>query len=132
MGVFPSKRRQNSTRWIFIFSVLIGLFFSGGEGVQLFPFPITEGNNSRTTTFQERNLKLYAFSIYNSGSHSPLIKSKFQKHTKQCLAGGNMTFYWSFVSASLYLQSVRNHQEANLSHFFVLLSSQSGRSPPTV
>jgi len=45
MKKFASMSRQNCARWILIFGVLAGLFFSGGEGVQLLPFPIAEVNN---------------------------------------------------------------------------------------
>ncbi len=125
--------RQNRVRWIFIFGVLAGLFFSGGEGIRLLPFPIAEGNNSKNTAFHSRkNLKSYAFSVHNSGNHSSLIKSTSQKDTNQYLLGGHLTFDWSNIRGNFCLQPARNREKANLSHASVFLSSQSDRAPPKV
>jgi hypothetical protein len=113
--------------------VLAGLFFSGGEGVQLLPFPIAEVDNSKNIAIAlEKNLKSYALSVHNSGNYSPLPKFKFQKHTNQDAASGHLTFDWSNARANFYLQSARNREEANLSHLSVFLSSQSDRAPPII
>jgi len=133
MRKFASMTRQNCARWIFIFGVLAGLLFSRGEGIQLLPFPIIEANNSKnTSSVLENNLKSYALSVPNSGNHSPLLKSKFQKHANQFLPGGHLTFDWSSVRAKLFLQPVHNREKPNLSPASVFLSSQSDRAPPTV
>ena len=133
MKKFASMTRQNCARWIFIFGVLVGLFFSSGEGVQLLPFPITESNNSKNTSSTlEKNLKSYALSVHNSGNHSPSLKSKFQKQDNQYPVRGHLTFDWSGIHAKLFLQSARNHEEANLSLASVFLSSQSDRAPPAI
>jgi hypothetical protein len=133
MRRFASMTRQNCTRWIFIFSVLAGLFFSGGEGIQLLPFPIAEDNNSKNTSSTlETNLKSYAFSVHNSANHSTLLKSKFQKHANQYLAGGYFLPDWSNVHANFCLQSAHNREETDFSHISLVLSSQSDRAPPTV
>ena len=133
MKKFPSIGRQNSTRWILIFGVMIGLFFSGGEGVQLFPFPISESVTSKNAaSVLKKNLKSYAYSIHNSGSHSTLFKSKLQKQTNHYLPEENSTFNWSNFRANFCLQSAHDRREANLSHTSVFLSSPSDRGPPTV
>ncbi len=133
MKKFAFMTRQNYTRWIFIFVVLTGLFFSGGEGVQLLPFPIAEGNNSKNTaSILVKNPKAYAFSVHNSGNHSSLLESKFQKDTNQYLPGGHLTFDWSNVRATFCLQSARNREEADFSHNSLVLGSQSDRAPPAV
>ena len=133
MKRFPSMTRQNCLRWIFIFGVLSGLFFSSGEGIQLLPFPIGESTDSKNTTSAlEKNLKSYALSVHNSSSHSALLKSKFQKHVNQYLPGGNLIFDWSNACANLGLQSRFHCQEANLSHSAIFLILQSDRAPPTV
>jgi hypothetical protein len=125
--------RQNCTCWIFLFSVLTGLFFSSGEGIQLFPFPIVEGNNSKNNfSIIEKNLKSYAFSVHNSGNHSSLIKSKFQKQINKYLAGGDLIFDWSNPYVTLCLQTRRYRVEASLLYASVFLSSQSDRAPPFV
>lgn len=127
-----SITRQNCTRWIFIFGVLAGLFFSGGEGIRLLPFPIAEaGNSKNTASILEKNLKSYAFSVHNFGNYSSLIKSKSQKHINQYLPGGHLIFDWSNVRAIFHLQPARRREKANLSHASVFLSSPSDRAPPT-
>lgn len=116
-----------------MFGVLTGLFFSGGEGIQLLPFPSAEDNNSKNTrSILEKNLKSYAFSIHNSGNPSPLLKSKFQKHTNQYLPAGHLIFDWSDVHANLGLQSGLYGQEANLLHSAIFLILQSDRAPPAM
>ncbi len=133
MRRFASMTRQNRIRWIFIFGVLAGLFFSGGEGIQLLPFPIAEDDNSKNiTSILEKNLKSYALSVHNSSNYFPLPKSKSHKHTNQYLPGGYLTFAWSSIRANFCLQRASNREEANLSHASVFLSSQSNRAPPTV
>ncbi len=133
MKKFASIIRQNCVRWILILGVLTGLFFSGGEGIQLLPFPIAEDCNSKNTaSILEKNLKSYALSVHNSGNHFTLFKSKFQKHANQYPAAGHLTFVWSSVHTKLFLQSAGNREEVNLSHAAGFLTSQSGRAPPAV
>src|SRR3954469_10251283 len=93
MKRFSSAIRQNSARWVFIFGLLAGLFFSGGEGIQLFPFPFAGDNNSKiTASNSEQNPKSYAFSVFSSRNYSTLLKSKFQKYTNQYLSGEGWRF----------------------------------------
>jgi hypothetical protein len=133
MRKFASMTRQNWTRKIFIFGVLTGLFFSGGEGIHLFPFPIAEGNNSKnTSSILENDLKSYAFSVHNSGSQIPLLKSKFQKQINQYLSGGHLIFDWSNLRANMCLQQAHNRWEADFSHALVFQNSQSDRAPPII
>jgi hypothetical protein len=133
MEVFLFKIRQNSTSWIFIFSVLVGLFFSSGEGVQLFPFPITEESNaSKSFSFLEKNPKSYAFSIYNFGNHSLLFKSKFQKHVNKHLAGARLIFNWSNANAIFYFHSAYNSRETGHWHISAPKGSLTDRGPPII
>jgi hypothetical protein len=133
MKKFASLTGQEGGRWILIFSVLAGLFFSGGEGVHLLPFSIAEGNSSKNThSVLERNLKSYALSVHNTGNHSPLFKSRFQRDINQHPASGYLIFDWSNNQANFCLRSTLNHQEASLFHSSVCLSSQPGRAPPAV
>jgi len=133
MKKLVSMTRQNFTRGILIFGVLARLFFSGGEGVHLFPFPVSESDNSKNTaSVLEKNLRSYAYSIPNSGSHSTLLKSELQKQTNHYLPGGHLIFDWSNVRANFCLQPAYNREEANLSHASVFLILQSDRAPPRV
>lgn len=133
MKRFSSIVRQNCARWVFIFGVLAGLFFSGGEGIQLFPFPVAEANNYKiSASVPEKNPKSYAFSVFTSRNYSTLLKSKFQKHTNQYLSGEVWTFDWSETCANFCPQSVQNRQEADLLPNSLVLRSQSDRAPPMV
>ena len=133
MRTIPSNARQNHTRWILIFGLLAGLFFSSGEGVQLFPFPISEGNNAKNSSaLNEKSQKSYAFSVHNSGGHLPTLQSKFQKQANQYLPVGHLTVGWSNFQANFCLPSAHNREEADFSPPAFVLSSQSDRAPPTV
>jgi hypothetical protein len=133
MKRFSFIGRQNRARWVLIFGVLAGLFFSGGEGIQLFPFPFAEDNNSKiTASNSEQNPKSYAFSVFSSRNYSTQLKSKFQKDTNQYLSAGDWKFDASEICANFCLSAAQNRQEANLSHISLVLSSQSDRAPPMV
>jgi len=131
MKIFPFKHRQNDARLILIIGLLAGLFFSGGEGVQLFPFPIAEGDSSKNTaSLLEKNLKSYVFSVHNSGNHLPTLQSKFQKHTNQYLHVGRLPFGWSNFQANFYLTAARHREETDFSNIFIVSGSLSDRAPP--
>jgi hypothetical protein len=133
MKIFPSKTRQNYASRILIFGLLAGLFFSAGEGVQLFPFPIAEGDSSKNTaSIDVNNQKFYAFSVHNSGGHLPTLQSKFQKQTNQYLHVGRLTVGWSNFQANFCLQSARNCEKADFSHASVFPISQTDRAPPII
>ena len=133
MKRFSSMTRQNCARWVFIFGVLAGLFFSGGEGIQLFPFPPSEGKTSKiSASLPEENSKSYAFSVFSSRNYSTLLKSKFQKHINQYLSGDYLTFERSDVRPNFCSQALQHRQEAALLRRFFVLSSQSKRAPPAI
>lgn len=132
MKIFPFKRRQNIARLILVIGLLAGLFFSGGEGIHLLPFPNAEGNISKNTaSLHEKNLKSYAFSVHNSGNHLPTLQSKFQKHTNQYLQAGHLPFYWSNLQANFYSTAARRREEINFSNLFIISGALSDRAPPT-
>jgi len=133
MKLFPFKTRQNYVRLILLFGLLAGLFFSGGEGVQLFPFPVAKADSSKNTAaLLEKNLKSYAFSVHNSGNHLPTLQSKFQKNANQCLPVGRLIVGWSNFQANFCLTSARQREEADFSRASLVLGSLSDRAPPAV
>jgi len=133
MRTIPSNAWQNYTRWILIFGLLAGLFFSSGEGIQLFPFPIAEGDSSKNTaSIDVNNQKFYAFSVHNSGGHLPTLQSKFQKQTNQYLHVGRLSVGWSNFQANFRLASARHREEADFSHTCIVLGSLSDRAPPII
>ena len=132
MRTIPSNAWQNYTRWILIFGLLAGLFFSSGEGIQLFPFPIAEGDSSKNTaSIDVNNQKFYAFSVHNSGVHLPTLQSKSQKQTNQYLHVGRLSVGWSNFPANFCLPSAHKREEADFSRTSLVSDSQSDRAPPT-
>lgn len=124
---------QNCARWIFIFGVLVGLFFSGGEGIQLLPFPNAENNFSKNTSFiLEKKSNAYAFSVHGSGKYSTLLKSKCQKHAHQNLAGENLTFDRADFRANFCWRTAQHRHEPDFLQISLVLSSQSDRAPPKI
>ncbi|HEY8563771.1 MAG TPA: hypothetical protein VIL74_25555 [Pyrinomonadaceae bacterium] len=84
---------QTPARWILLFGVLTALFFSGGEGIQLLPFPEGPGSDSDlTSSAPAENSKSYAFSVFSSRSYYAHFKSKFQKDSDQSLSGKVSSF----------------------------------------
>ncbi len=133
MKLFPFKIWQNYVRLILLFGLLAGLFFSSGEGVQLFTFPIAEGDSSKNTaSIDVNNQKFYTFSVHNSGGHSPTLQSKSQKQTNQYLHVGRLTVGWSNFQANFCLTSARQREEADFSRASLVLGSLSDRAPPAV
>ena len=133
MKRFTFTIRQNCARWVFIFGVLAGLFFSGGEGIQLFPFPVVEDSNSKiSASVPEQNPKSYAFSVFSSRNYSTQLKSKFQKYTNQYLSGEGWKFDRSQICVNFCLPSAQNRREASLLRIPLVLSSPSDRAPPMV
>jgi hypothetical protein len=131
MKRFSSIGRQNCPRWILIFGVLTGLFFSGGEGIQLFPFPVTEVNSSKiSASVREESSKSYAFSVYSYRNYSTFLKAKFQKHANLYLSGEYFTFHRSETRANFCLPPAQNRREINFLRRAPVADSQSKRAPP--
>lgn len=134
MRRFNSITRQNCIRWIFIYGVLTGLFFSGGEGVRLIPFP-TAGDvystHSSSIENIEKNLKSYILSVHNAGSLISLLKSNFQKQTDQHLSGGHFIFD-SLNTKALMRHCKTNHRKSALFRLSPVSDFQSDRAPPIV
>lgn len=134
MKYFASKKQQNCiTRWIILFGVLAGLFFSGGEGIQLLPFSVTEDKTAENTSvLSEKLFKTYSYSVNNSGSHQFGTASKLQKNDKRSqLDKAILTatrFDWIQNPVSPQEQ---NFHEIKLFSTFPFLSPPSDRAPPS-
>ena len=120
--------RQKCIRWIFIFSVLTGLFFSGGEGIRLIPFPTSEAFNSYNI---KKNSKSYALSIHNSSNSFLFLKSKYQKEINQFLSGGHLVINRLQIRPNNRWKLVSNHRKTFQPQSLVL-NFRSDRAPPTV
>ena len=131
MKIFAFMTRKNCVRSIFIFGVLTGLFFSGGEGVQLLPFPVAEIDNiENARSILDKNTRSYAFSILHLGSQSPLVKSKFQKQANLFALAGHFIFGWLDRNANIRLLIAHRREKANLSPISHASVSQADRAPP--
>ena len=131
---FSLMTRRNCIRRFFIYGVLAGLFFSGGEGVRLMPFPAADNvcsNHPSSIENIEKNLKSYILSVHNSGNPISSLKSKFQKQTGQYLSGGRLIFD-SFNAKAFQRQCKPNQRESALFRLSRVPRFQSDRAPPAV
>lgn len=129
----PPKNFQSAARLILLISVLSGIFFSSGEGVQLIPFPVeTENGKQDSFPFQDGDVKSYALSVHNLTNHSLSFKSKTQKHAKEKSVCG--TFYagfaydWKVVKRQIEPTFQETMPFSASSH----LNTLSDRAPPAV
>jgi hypothetical protein len=130
---FACVINQNCARLILIFGVLAGLFFSGGEGIQLLPFPFTKAETSKISASNlEENSKSYAFSVFSSRNYSAQLKSKHQKDANQYLSGERFTLDRPEIRADFCRQAVKLAEEAGLLHTSLVLSAPSDRAPPVI
>jgi hypothetical protein len=72
---------QLISRWCVLTCLLAGLFFSSGEGIQLFPFPVAPDQTERKNVSDKKD-KVYSFSVLNSSGHAGVTYSKIQKNLK--------------------------------------------------
>ena len=132
MGRNIQKNFQYITRWLLLISVLTGIFFSNGEGVQLFPFPVspdTAEKNSNSLE-EEGNCKSYYLSAHKFTNLSLSLKSKSQKNTKGYACG---TIYAnnSGETAFFSLLLKQNFKETTPFYTSGFLIQPSDRAPPT-
>ena len=133
MKRFAFTIKQKCIRLIFIFGVLAGLFFSGGEGVHLLPFPNAEDTNSRNSAaILEKNPKLYALAMQNSGICTLLLKSNSQRQFYRPTAGGYLVFDSLHARADNCLAPAHNREKAYFLSLLLVSGSLSDRAPPAV
>lgn len=123
---------QYLTRWFLLFSVLIGIFFSSGEGVHLLPFPVTtESSKKGTYPFRAGSNKSYTLSVHNAGNHSFSLKSNTQKAAKD-LASGVLFVNEIDKAEFLVFPGIRNYQTNPIFYPSEFLISPSDRAPPVI
>lgn len=70
-------------RRVLLIGVMIGLFFSSGEGIQLLPFSAnSETAKGNSAKLELGTSKFYSYSVHNAGSHLSVAKNKAQKNSK--------------------------------------------------
>lgn len=134
MKRFISTIRQTRARWLLIYGVLAGLFFSSGEGIQLLPFPVSAKSKASKPSASSRDepSKSYAFSVFSSRSSFTLLKSKVQKDTNQYLSGEYFTLVRSQGRATLCAFGAENPRSKNRLYRFPVKNSRPKRAPPVV
>jgi hypothetical protein len=122
-------------RWIVIIGVMIGLFFSSGEGIQLLPFSAAHSEIAKENSakIELGTAKFYSYSVRNTGLYSFVGKNKVQKNSKD---------FDGFVSNNYenYLSSFKGFAEVITQNYFqaVFLNASSvtaipsDRAPPLV
>jgi hypothetical protein len=76
-----------AARWFLLIGVFAGICFSGGEGVQLFPFESAPPRSEKSSEFlREGDVKHYVASVHNLTSYSLAAKFKSQKSVKDFVA----------------------------------------------
>lgn len=127
------ENRLRFVRWVVLLGILTGLFFSGGEGIRLLPFPnsseIEAKNSSRILT---SNSGSFNFSTHHSGNYSHNTKSQIQKNLKRVLSGFKPNSDGLVAAENFQFTLQKNHRIVFFSYESFLLSSISGRAPPRI
>lgn len=127
------ESRLKFVRWIVLLGVLTGLFFSGGEGIRLLPFPKTsEAKAEISSRILTANSGSFNFSTHHSGGYSLKIKSPVQKNLKRVLSGFKSDSVGFSIAENFRFTPPKNHQIVFFSYESFLLSSISGRAPPQI
>jgi hypothetical protein len=133
----PLKTFQTSARWILLIGLLTGIFFSSGEGIRLWPFPLSPNQEARgggkgggdLASLSDEKSNSYIFSVRGS-AHSLSVKFKAQKNLKDFALCG--LFANEFDSKKvLILHSEKNYCQSGGSHDSGFLLSTAGRAPPS-
>lgn len=71
-------------RRVLLLGVMVGLFFSSGEGIRLLPFSAAASEKAKenSTKLELGTAKFYSYSVHNTGSHSSVAKNKVQKNSR--------------------------------------------------
>ena len=130
-NLFESRLRF--VRWVVLLGILTGLFFSGGEGIRLFPFPNSAKNEARDSSrILASNSSAFNFSTHHSGGYSLNVKSEIQKNLKRILDGFKSNSVDLSITENFRFEPQKNHQIVFFSYDSFLLSSISGRAPPRI
>lgn len=126
------KNLKSFTRLILIVGVMTGLFFSGGEGIQLLPFPTVAAQTEKEAAqIHSGKSKSYAFSVNNSNIHNGTVKSKSQKNLKYFDLADVVKNRRQTIDF-LYLSAKPNYYRAAFSVSTDIFISPSDRAPPVI
>ncbi len=125
--------RNYAFRSIILMGLLLGLFVSSGEGVRLFPIPLTQSASADTIS-SELSVSTrgnYNFAVHRYGNASKIIKSKVAKRSAIEQYAAALPEAFEFVTVACFGTEPRSVQPGSVqlanSHFVL-----SDRAPPAV
>lgn len=128
--VLPNIRLLS--RWILIFGVMAGLFFSSSEGIQLLPFPHQETVKENKSKFELGTAKFYSYSAHNTKPASFSKQTKSQKNIRDldCLVSNTCD---NFAAVKLISGIVlQNFPQSAFYNTSTVTGIPSDRAPPLV
>lgn len=117
------------TRWLILAGVMVGLFFSSGEGLQLLPFVDYDEGAYHGQGIDRNDVRSYAAANRNQSGQSTPLKFRAQKDLKHFTGASPLSVEARPVAAVVY--TARQHREDQLSYSSNFLISPSGRAPPS-
>ena len=133
MRNFMSKNLKQSIYWVILFSLMTGLLFSSGEGIRLFPFPVSNNGDVKSSqSFFGKNSSFYNPSTHHSGSSLLKLKTKNQKTLAKILTGETHQLSPLDVVKSFNPRLREVSGVSTLAYKSVHLISLSDRAPPPI
>lgn len=129
--VFNIGKRK--ARWIVLFSLLIGLLFSSGEGIRLFPFPSVSTADQKQSLLTGKSVQSYNLSTHGLSQQSLYQTGKLQKAFKFFSFHSVLTSRYYLAPVYSWLAAKQPFQTAiALALRRALLLPLAGRAPPAL
>jgi hypothetical protein len=121
------KKRFCARRLVLLISLLVGLLFSGGEGITLLPFPDLK-TDSNASNFQPLSpLRTGHIAVDNNDG---AVQLKIQSRSGSHQIGGSGSVGLSRRTECLFRSGIANSSEYSVAGTIWLLESINGRAPP--
>lgn len=122
------------TRWLLIAGVMVGLFFSGGEGIRLLPFPaVSAAGEAAPPKLENGKSNSYSYTVRNSAAHSFAIKFKEQKNPKFFESAGPGRIGGDHQPLELVVTASRqNYRQPAFFNYSPVTAVPSDRAPPAI
>jgi hypothetical protein len=128
-SVFTTEK--SLTRWIILSGLLIGLLFSSGEGIRLFPFPFVSKADQKQSLLTGKSVQSYNLSTHGLSQQSFHQTSKLQKAFKFFSFHSVLTSGYYFAPVYLRFAAKQPFQIViALALRRALLLPLAGRAPP--
>ena len=133
MNKFLPKNYFCILRQFIFVGVLIGIFFSNGEGISLLPFPKSENIPTSAEQFSSQKKVFETFSIHNSSNAPTKAAFKYRKVLQNPFI--NFTFSWLFKRQEVLISLLQSENHFVSKPDFsttCVLNFPSGRAPPFI